>query len=371
MLPLSGIRVLDLTRLAPGPYATLVLADLGADVVKLEAPGGDATRLMPPDGGWAFAALNRGKRSLELDLKRPGAVEAVFRLLARSDVLVEGYRPGVMDRLGLGHTLLLERFPRLVVCALSGYGQDGPDRLRAGHDLGYQARAGLLGLGGQGGAPAMPGGQVADIGGAWVAVTGILAALLGRASTGRGGLVDVSLVEATTAFVALQLGTVLNGGPAPVRGQEVLDGGLPSYGLYRTADGRYLAVAALEPHFFQALCERLGLPDLTVEAYGGGEPAEAVRQRLVEIFRSAPLAEWERRLAGLDACVEPVREVAEVPADGHLRSRGLFPRPEVQAIPLHFGPPSTRPPPALGQHSREVLAEAGLSAEEISALGIP
>jgi len=164
---------------------------------------------------------------------------------------------------------------------------------------------------------------------------------------------------------------VLNGGPAPVRGQEVLDGGLPSYGLYRTADGRYLAVAALEPHFFQALCERLGLPDLTVEAYGGGEPAEAVRQRLVEIFRSAPLAEWERRLAGLDACVEPVREVAEVPADGHLRSRGLFPRPEVQAIPLHFGPPSTRPPPALGQHSREVLAEAGLSPGEISALGIP
>jgi alpha-methylacyl-CoA racemase len=371
VLPLSGLRVLDLTRLAPGPYATLVLADLGAEVVKLEAPGGDPTRQMPPGEGSAFAALNRGKRSLELDLKRPGAVDAVFRILARSDVLVEGFRPGVMDRLGLGHDVLLERFPRLVVCALSGYGQDGPDRLRAGHDLGYQARAGLLGLGGQGGAPAMPGGQVADLGGAWVAVAGILAALLARASTGRGQRVDVSLVDATSSFVALQLGAVLHGGPAPVRGQEPLDGGLPSYGLYRTADGRFLAVAALEPHFFQALCQRLGLPDLTADAYGGGSPAEAVRRRLAEIFASATLAEWERRLAGLDACVEPVRDVAEVPLDGHLRARGLFPAPGVQATPLGFGPPSARPPPRLGEHGREVLAEAGLSAEEISALGVP
>ena len=370
MLPLSGIRVLDLTRLAPGPYATLVLADLGADVVKLEAPGGDPTRAMPPGEGSVFAALNRGKRSLELDLKRPGAVEAVLRVLAGCDVLVEGFRPGVLDRLGLGHALLLERFPRLVVCALSGYGQEGEERLRAGHDLGYQARAGLLGLGGQGGAPAMPGGQVADIGGAWVAVAGILAALLARATTGRGQAVDVSLVEATTSFAALQLGAVLHGGAAPVRGQEPLDGGLPSYGLYRTADGRWLAVAAMEPHFFRALCQRLGLPDLTAEAYSGGAPAEAVRRRLTDIFASASLPDWEARLTGLDACVEPVRDVAEVPGDAHLRARGLFPAPGVQATPLRFGPPSARPPPALGEHGREVLSEAGLSPEEISALGV-
>src|SRR5262249_24594497 len=202
----SGIRVLDLTRLAPGPYATLVLADLGAEVVKLEAPGGDPNRQMPPGQGWVFAALNRGKRSQELDLKRPGAVEAVFRLLARCDVLGEGFRPGGMDRLGLGNAELVERFPRLVVCALSGFGQDGPDRLRAGHDLGYQARAGLLGLGGQGSAPAMPGGQVADIGGAWVAVAGILAALLARARTGRGPGGDVPMVEATPAVGPAEVG---------------------------------------------------------------------------------------------------------------------------------------------------------------------
>jgi len=193
------VRVLDLTRLAPGPYATLILADLGAEVVKLEPPEGDATRAMPPGGaGELFAALNRGKRSVVLDLKRPGAVEAVRRVLARCDVLVEGFRPGVMDRLGLGHAALLDAFPRLVVCALSGFGQTGPDRGRAGHDLGYAARAGLLAMGGRDGAPAMPGPQIADVGGAWVAVSGILAALLERATTGRGRLVDVSLVESAT-----------------------------------------------------------------------------------------------------------------------------------------------------------------------------
>ena len=268
------MRVLDLTRLAPGPYATLVLADLGAEVLKLEPPDGDGTRLMPPGGdGELFAALNRGKRSVVLDLKRPGAVDAALRIVARCDVLVEGFRPGVMERLGLGHAVLLERFPRLVVCALSGFGQTGPDRGRAGHDLGYVARAGLLAMGGRDGVPAIPGAQVADVGGAWIAVSGILAALLARATTGRGRLVDISLVEAATSFAALHLGPALLGVPVPPAGHGALDGGLPSYGLYRTADDRWLAVAALEPKFFAALCERLGLGDLTAEAYGGGEPA--------------------------------------------------------------------------------------------------
>ena len=361
--------MLDLTRLAPGPYATLVLADLGAEVVKLEPPEGDATRLMPPGGaGELFAALNRGKRSLVLDLKRPGAVDAVRRVLARYDVLVEGFRPGVMDRLGLGHAALLGAFPRLVVCALSGFGQTGPDRGRAGHDLGYAARAGLLGMGGRDGAPAVPGPQVADIGGAWVAVSGVLAALLARAATGRGGLVDVSLVESATSFAALHLGPALLGIPVPPAGRGALDGGLPSYGLYRTADDRWLAVAALEPKFFAALCERLGLGDLTAEAYGGGGAAERVRLLLVQTFAGASLAAWQERLAGLDACVEPVLLPDEVCRDAHLVERGLFPRPGVLATPLGLGPAAAAPAPGLGEHTHAVLHEAGLTPAEIDAL---
>ena len=361
--------MLDLTRLAPGPYATLVLADLGADVVKLEPPEGDATRLMPPGGeGELFAALNRGKRSLVLDLKLPGAVDAVRKVLARCDVLVEGFRPGVMDRLGLGHVALLGSFPRLVVCALSGFGQTGPDRGRAGHDLGYVARAGLLAMGGREGVPALPGAQVADIGGAWVAVSGILAALLERGSTGRGRLVDVSLVEAATSFAALHLGPALLGVPVPAAGQGALDGGLPCYGLYRTADDRWLAVAALEPRFFAALCERLGLGDLTAEAYGGGEGAERVRALLAQTFGGASLAAWQGRLAGLDACVEPVLLPDEVCRDEHLVDRDLFPGRGALATPLRLGPPAAAPAPGLGEHTREVLDEAGLSPSEIDAL---
>jgi len=367
--PLQGVRVLDLTRLAPGPYATLVLADLGAEVLKLEPPEGDATRAMPPGGaGELFASLNRGKRSLVLDLKRPGAVDAVKRLLGRCDVLVEGFRPGVMDRLGLGHAALLEEFPRLVVCALTGFGQTGPDRMRAGHDLGYQARAGLLAMGGRAGSPALPGAQLADVGAAWVAVSGILAALLERVSTGRGRLVDVSLVESATSFGALHLGPAQLGEPVPAAGHGALDGGLPCYELYRTADGRWLAVAALEPRFFAALTERLGLGDVTAEAYGGGEPAERVRETLAATFASAPLATWLERLAGLDACVEPVLLPDEVARDAQLVARGMFPGPGLLAGPLRLGPPVRTAAPGLGEHTREVLAEAGLGPQEIDAL---
>ena len=210
----------------------------------------------------------------------------------------------------------------------------------------------------------MPGPQIADIGGAWVAVSGILAALLARATTGRGRLVDVSLVEAATSFAALHLGPALLGFPVPPAGQGMLDGGLPSYGLYRTADDRWLAVAALEPKFFAALCERLGLGELTAEAYGGGEAAEQVRALLARTFAGAPLATWQERLAGLDACVEPVLLPEEVCGDAHLGSRGLFPRPGVLATPLHLGPPAAGPAPGLGEHTREVLSEAGLTPAE-------
>jgi len=374
-LPLTGLRVLDLTRQLPGPYATLLLADLGAQVDKLEEPSGDPTRSLPPGGPPAsayFSGLNRGKRSLVLNLKAKGAAEALVRLSGHYDVLVEGFRPGTLERLGAGHATLRAASPRLVVCALSGFGQTGPDRLRAGHDLGYQARAGVVGYAS---APAVPGGQLADVGGALFAVVGILAALSARARTGEGRLVDVALADAATAFLHLQLAAQLAGGLSLRPGKDILNGGLPCYRLYPTADGRQLAVAALEPRFFTALCERLGRPELAPAAYAQGGEAEDVHRELEALFASAPLASWEERLRGLDACVEAVRTPEEVTQQTQFQARGLFvegPDGERRlATPLRMGPLPEAGAPALGAHSRQVLAEAGFSPAEMDALGIP
>ncbi|NBD10907.1 MULTISPECIES: CaiB/BaiF CoA-transferase family protein [Corallococcus] len=384
--PLAGLRVLDLSRLLPGPYATLVLADLGATVDKVEDPDvGDATRHMPPhrDGeGALFYGLHRNKRSLTLNLKTPEGREALLRLVDGYDVLVESFRPGVMDKLGVGEAVLRRRNPRLIYCAISGYGQTGPDRLKAGHDLNYVARAGLLGYGGEaGGAPAFPGVQVADIGGGSLfALVGILAALHERARTGVGRFVDVSMTDGALAFLHLHLAARLFTGEAGTplaRGSEPLNGGYPSYGLYRTADDRWLAVGALEPKFFGALCARLGRPELLDDAYTGGEAGARVKSELTRIFASEPMAHWRERLAGAELCVEPVAEGDDVLSDSQLRARGLFVdaddaqrgiRVTHLLTPLRMGDVALRPPPALGQHTRVILEEAGFTAEEISRL---
>ena len=376
-LPLAGLRVLDFTRHLPGPYATLLLSDLGARVDKLEETSGDPSRSLP-FGATAeasyFAGLNRGKRSLVLDLKVPGAAQAVLRLVRGYDVLVEGFRPGVLGRLGLQVEALHSTNPRLVICAVSGFGQTGPDSLKAGHDLGYQARAGVVGYAGGAGAPGVPGGQLADVGGALFAVVGILAAVHECARTGQGRVVDVALADAATAFLHMHLAAHLSGG-LPLRpGKDILNGGLPCYRLYSTADGRQLAVAALEPRFFAALCERLGRPELLAKAYAGGAEADEVHRTLEALFASASLEDWEVRLAGLDACVESVRAPEQVPHDVHFRARGLFLEGPggkcTLATPLRFGPLPSAPAPALGAHSREVLAEAGFTPAEMDALGV-
>ena len=376
-LPLSGLRVLDFTRHLPGPYATLLLSDLGAQVDKLEEASGDPARELPfgaPSEASYFAGLNRGKRSLVLNLKAHRATETVLRLARHYDVVVEGFRPGVLERLGLGAEALWTANPRLVVCALSGFGQTGPDRLRAGHDLGYQARAGVVGYAGGPSGPGVPGGQLADVGGALFAVVGILAALQERTHSGKGRLVDVALADAATAFIHMHLAAHLLGGLPLTPGKDILNGGLPCYRLYPTADGRQVAVAALEPRFFTALCERLGFPELAAKAYAGGAEAEEVHRALETLFLTASLESWEKRLAGLDACVEPVRAPQDVPADAHFRARGLFaegPRGErLLATPLRFGPLPSGPAPALGAHTREVLAEAGFTQADIDALSV-
>jgi crotonobetainyl-CoA:carnitine CoA-transferase CaiB-like acyl-CoA transferase len=268
-VPLTGIRVIDLTRLLPGPYATRLMAEMGADVIKIEDPkGGDYARWMPPLAGdpptsSLFNELNRGKRSVTLDLKRPEAQEALRLLAAQGDVLVDGFRPGVLARCGCDPRELMAANSRLIYCAMTGFGLTGPDLDRAGHDIGYLARSGALALSGTAASPWVSAVQVADIGAALAALSGVLAALFERARTGVGQVVDISLAELGFAFGAANFGS-LHGGRVPRRGQEVLDGSHPCYSVYRTRDDRFLAVGALEPKFWAEFVKAIGLPELAM-----------------------------------------------------------------------------------------------------------
>ena len=368
--PLAGLKVLDLSRLLPGPYATLVLADLGADVVKVEDPGlGDYARHMPPlvEGTSAlFLALNRGKRSLALDLKAPADRETFLLLAEKADVVVESFRPGVMARLGVGYETLAARNRGLVFCSLSGFGQEGPYAGRAGHDLGYLALSGVLGLIDGHGAPGQPNVQLADIaGGALVAVGGILAALWGRAGTGEGRWVDTSLTEGVMSVGAMFLGPFLAGHAEPPRaGRGVLSGERPCYALYPTADGRLLAVAALEPKFWSAFCGALGRADLEPFGLADGEEGARVQAEVRAILARRTLAEWTARFSAIDCCVEAVLEAEEVAAHPVHEARGTFfsgPHGRAQRTPIRFRddepPPAASPAPRLGADLAEVLAQ--------------
>ncbi len=383
MLPLEGLRVLDLSRLLPGPFATLVLADLGADVVKVEDPrGGDALRGVPPLAGGeasgAFHALNRNKRSLALDVRRPEGAAAFLRLARRADVVVESFRPGVLDGIGLGYPALRGENPRLVLCSISGYGQDGPYAGRAGHDVDYCAIAGVLGATGEPERPVIPGVQVADLaGGSWPAVAGILAALLRRSATGEGAHVDVSMAEGALALMTLPLAMAWARGTPPERGRELLSGGAACYGVYRTRDRRFVALGALEPRFFGAFCDAVGRPELArrqLEDGGAGPRAE-----LEAIFAAWTRDEWAAFAAAHDVCLAPVLEGDELRSDAHLAARGAFvdvPTPwEGRAMPgvatpvrLRGDEAPRRPAPRLGEHGDEVLRDAGLQVAEIAAL---
>jgi alpha-methylacyl-CoA racemase len=381
--------VLDLSRLLPGPYATLLLADLGADVVKVEDTGlGDYLRLLPPavpgaGVGAAFAALNRGKRSVALDLKRPEGRDAFLRLADGADVVVESFRPGVLDRLAVGYDVLAARNPRVIVCAISGYGQDGPYRDRAGHDLNYVALAGALGLNGPGAAaPPHPlSVQLADIaGGGLYAAIAVLAALAGRAADGgRGRHLDVSMTDGAASFLLHDLAAAAVAGTNLRRGEELLIGGSPTYRVYETADGKFLSVGALEPKFWGALCEALGRSDLASQANAQGEERTAVAAEVAAAIRTRTRDDWVARFAGLDVCVEPVLDSDEVAAHPLHAARGSF----VDAATAGGGTlrlmvtpaarwsgaaPPRGPAPRQGEHTRAVLAEAGLASTEIDRL---
>jgi alpha-methylacyl-CoA racemase len=387
---LSDLRVLDLSRLLPGGFASLLLADLGADVIKVEDTGmGDYIRWAPPYYGddtqqqlgtrsALYLSLNRGKRSVRLDLKSEAGREAFLRLVAGADVVLESFRPGVLERLGLGYERLRETNPRIVYCAITGYGLDGPNVARAGHDTNYLALNGLLGLtGAADGPPVSSAGQVADLGGGGLmAVFGILAALVERQKSGEGQLVDVSMTDGALSWLAMVAAAFLNDGRVPRRGREMLNGGVACYLPYECADG-WVSCGALEPKFWQAFCAGNERPDLLEHQFAPpGSPGHAA---VAEVFRSRTKAEWAAFNDRHDCCVEPVLDLDQALDSELMRARKMVVAVEQPGLgtvrllghPVKFArtpADPTRPAPALGEHTEAVLREAGLGDEEIAAL---
>lgn len=384
--PLTGLRVLDLTRLLPGPFAGQMLTELGAETLKIEEPGlGDGSRTMPPfvaGVGVGFLMLNRGKRSVALNLKHPDGRAALLRLAERADILLEGFRPGGMARLGLAYETLLERNPRLIICAITGYGQSGPYSQRAGHDLNYLGYAGVLGhLARPGAPPPLPGAQFADVaGGSLMAVIGVLAALVARGVTGRGQVVDVAMLDGSLALAPLLIAATLGAGAEPLPGAGLLTGALPGYNIYETADGRYVTLGALEPKFWAEFCQRAGRPDLIPRQYPrDAAERDATVAEVAALFRSRPRDEWLALLADADTCVGPVNTLAEAFADPQVVARGVIGRmedggaggePMLRSVPLLSATPARLlgGAPALGSATAEALGEVGYAAEEIAAL---
>jgi crotonobetainyl-CoA:carnitine CoA-transferase CaiB-like acyl-CoA transferase len=397
--PLEGIRVLDLSRLLPGGFCSLLLADFGADIVKVEDTGmGDYVRWAPPHyegahasaGSALFLALNRNKRSIRIDLKHERGREVLLRLVGDADVLLESFRPGVLDRLGVGYERLREENPGLVYCAISGYGQDGPYRDRSGHDMNYLGLVGLLGLSGErGGPPVQAAGQIADVGGgALMAVFGILAALRERdggvgggserQGSGKGQMVDVSMADGALSWLAMVAGRHFADGVVPRRGDPELAGALICYRPYECADG-WVTLGALEPKFWQAWCRGVGREDLVEHQFE--RPGSAAHADVQSIFRERTRERWQAFASEHDCCLEPVLELDEALDSELVRGREMvveIEQPGVErpvrqlGVPVKLertsGDPRQLPGPELGEHTDEVLAAAGYDEREIAQL---
>jgi alpha-methylacyl-CoA racemase len=353
------VRVLELPSIGPGPFAAMLLADLGADVVRVDRPGGQPLQIVAAE----HDLLGRGKRSLVLDLKAPADLETVLALVQRADLLIEGFRPGVAERLGVGPEVCLARNRRLVYGRMTGWGQDGPAAATAGHDITYIAATGALhAIGEAGGAPQIPLNLVGDFSGALYLVTGLLAALHEATASGRGQVVDAAMVDSTAHLMTAFYGLVSHGVWRDERGVNLIDGGAPFYGVYRTSDDRYLAVGALEPAFYAELLAGLGLdPEDNLQTDVSAWPA--LRERVAAVFATRSQSEWVDVFAGGDACVEPVLGMLEAPKHPHLAARGTFVRDRdvVQPGPApRFSRTRAqldRPPPTPGQHQVEIRAD--------------
>ena len=406
-LPLDGIRVLDLSRLLPGGFCSLLLADFGAEVLKVEDTGmGDYIRWSPPyyDGAHEsarsalFLSLNRNKRSIRLDLKNERGREALLRLVREYDVVLESFRPGVLERLGVGYERMREENPGIVYCAISGYGQAGPKRGSSGHDINYLGLVGLLGLTGErGGAPVQAAGQIADLGGgALMAAFGILAALrerdgaapkpaapgrlacAGQRGSGEGQIVDVSMADGALSWLAMVAATYFADGNVPHRGDLPLAGSLICYRPYECADG-WVTLGALEPKFWQAFCRGVGRDELIAAQFERpGSPAHAQVQ---EIFKARTRSEWEAFAHQHDCCLEPILELDEALSSELVREREMVvevDQPGVERAVRQLGLPvklartpgdhARLPGPALGEHTEAVLLDAGYSAAQVAEL---
>jgi alpha-methylacyl-CoA racemase len=398
---LEGIRVLDLSRLLPGGFCSLLLADFGADVVKVEDTGmGDYIRWSPPYYEGAhdsaksamFLALNRNKRSVRLDLKREGGREALLALVRDADVVLESFRPGVLERLGVGYERMREENPGIVYCAISGYGQDGPKRGASGHDMNYLGLVGLLGLtGARGGEPVQAAGQIADLGGgALMAAFGILAALRERdgapggpgkapqPGSGQGQLVDVSMFDGALSWLAMVAGTYFADGTIPRRGDLALAGALICYRPYECADG-WVSLGALEPKFWQAWCRGVGREELVASQFE--RPGSDAHAQVSEIFKGRTRAQWEAFAREHDCCLEPVLELDEALSSQLVQEREMVVeldqpgagRPVRQlGVPVKLGrTPGEHgrlPGPQLGEHTEEILLAAGYTPERVAEL---
>jgi alpha-methylacyl-CoA racemase len=388
---LEGLRVLDLTRLLPGGFCTLLLADLGADVLKVEDPaGGDYIRWMPPfyggedqqrdgTGSAYFLALNRNKRSVRLNLKDERGQEVLLRLIEDHDVVVESFRPGVMDRLGVGYDVLRGRNPRLIYCPISGYGQTGPLTGRSGHDTNYLALGGLLGLTGRrGGPPIQSAGQIADLGGGGLmAAVGILAAVIERERSGEGQLVDISMTDGGLAWLAMVVARYFAEQHLPRRGEVELAGGILCYFPYEAADGGWVSLGALEPKFWRNWCAGVERPDLVEKQFE--HPASEAGEQVAAVFRSRTRDQWTQFAGEHDCCLEPVLDLDEALASDLVSARdmvveldqpGIGPVKQVGSpLKLSRTPPDTGgAAPALGGDTDAVLAAAGYDAAAIAAL---
>jgi crotonobetainyl-CoA:carnitine CoA-transferase CaiB-like acyl-CoA transferase len=370
---LSRFRLLDLSRQLPGPFCSMLLADLGMDVVVVASP-------TDPMGA-GIPLLGRNKRSVTLNLKAPEGRELFHRLARDADVVLEGGRPGGARKLGVDWDTLRTLNPRLVYCAISGYGQDGPYRDRVGHDVNYLGFAGVLDVTGvRAGEPVIPGVQIADIGGgALMAVAGILGALLAREETGEGQYVDVAMMDGAVAWQVVNAFNFFAQGSRQRRGETMLTGEHPCYALYETKDGRWVTVGALEPHFWRNLCQELGMPELAEHQFASGAVREEAFRRVRARFKEKTMAEWVAALADKDVCVGPVATLAEMVDDPQVRHREMVVetadrrgerRPTLgNPLRLSATPPRLRtPPPEFGADTDAVLASLGLSDREVAEL---
>lgn len=380
---LKGIRVLDVSRLLPGPFASTILGDLGAEIIKIEDPrGGDPLRQYQPfyKGESAFfLAVNRNKKSVTLNLKKEAGRELFLRLAESADVVLEGFRPGVMDALGVGYSQVSKVNPGVIYCSLTGYGQDGPYRDRAGHDLNYITVSGLLGLtGSRGGPPVIPAVQVGDLSGAQYSVISILAALFQKERTGRGAYLDVAMTDVIFSQMVMNIALNEALGQAPEKGNGTLTGGLVCYSVYETSDGGYVALGALEPKFWRNFCEGTGRPDLIPlhMSLAAADPGTLAEVR--NIFLSRTREQWSEFARRVDCCLTPVEDVQEAILGEYARGRDLLREVKINSgdlirqvrLPLKSNAleEHCRRPPSLGEHTEEVLSGLGLTESEIGLL---